>query len=229
MTESLYDQWHAAHPTGQGPWYEMARTLLTRTPTLLRDSQVLEIGCGQGDFSAWMATQGVQRVVGEDFSATAVEHAKRSHQAPQLSFGVGDIEAIAHADGAFDLVVSCETVEHVPHPARAVRELARVLRPGGTLILSTPNYLSIIGLYRLYLLLRGRKWDEGGQPLVNWTMHPRTITWIKRAGLSIESTQGDIWNIPVYGRAGKIDLHPPAGVRPWVKLSANHIVIEARK
>jgi SAM-dependent methyltransferase len=190
---------------------------------------VLEIGCGGGDFSAWMAANGTPSVLGEDFSPVAIAAARVAHSAPGLDFAVGDIESVAHPDDSFDLVVSCETIEHVRHPRQAVSELARVLRPGGTLLLSTPNYLSITGAHRVFREATGRKWDEGGQPIVNWTLYPRTARWIRRAGLKIVSTRGAGWYVPVRGRPGGLPLEPSPWLRRWVKLLALHVLIEARK
>src|ERR1700730_9282679 len=98
-----YDRWHADHPTGQGPWYDMATELITARPELLTDARVLEIGCGWGDFSAWMASRRARDVIGEDFSGVAIDTARSRHSSAQLQFGVGDIENIAYPEGSFDL------------------------------------------------------------------------------------------------------------------------------
>src|SRR5262249_27760351 len=82
-----------------------------------------------------------------------------------------------------DTVISCETIEHVPDPSRAVAELAQVLKPGGRLFLTTPNYFGPFGLYRAYLRLRRRRFTEVGQPINQLTLLPRTLRWIRRAGL----------------------------------------------
>jgi SAM-dependent methyltransferase len=226
---AAYDRWHSEHSSGQGPWYDMAIELLTTRPELLRNARVLEIGCGWGDFSAWMASRGAGSVTGEDFSTVAIDTARSRHHAAGLQFNVGDIESVAHPAGSFDLVVSCETIEHVRNPRRAVCELARVLRPGGTLLLSTPNYLSTAGAHRVFREATGRKWDEGGQPFVGWTMYPRTVAWVRGAGLRIVSKRGDGWYLPVPRRPGGFSLRPPRRLRRWVKLVALHILVEARK
>jgi SAM-dependent methyltransferase len=226
---AAYDVWHTRHPSGQGPWYDLAKGVLTAQPELLADRSVLEIGCGGGDFCVWMADRGASRVIGEDVSKVAVAHSASQHSRPGLAFDVGDIENIAHPDESFDLVVSCETIEHVPTPRRAIAELARVLRPGGTLLLSAPNYLSLTGAHRTFRELTGRKWDEGGQPHVGWTLYPRTAAWLRDAGMTIVSTNGDGWYVPVPRRPGGIVLNPPAWLRRWVKLAALHVLIQARK
>jgi len=62
-------------------------------------------------------------------------------------------------------VISLDTLEHVPNPTLAVAELVRVLRPGGKLILTTNNYVSLIGLWRLVMRLAGKRFTEFGQPI----------------------------------------------------------------
>ena len=210
-------------------WYDLAKAMLSERPDLLGGRNVLEIGCGWGDFSAWMAGRGALSVTGEDVSHVAIEMAISRHTAPGLRFAVGDIEEISHPTSSFDLVVSCETIEHVGDPLRAVHELARVLRPGGTLLLSTPNYLSLTGVHRLFRVATGRKWDEGGQPIARLTSYPRTAGWIRRAGLAIVSTRGSGWYVPVPRRPGGLALTPPTALRRWLKLVAGHILVEAYK
>jgi SAM-dependent methyltransferase len=226
---AAYDEWHAEHPSGQGPWYELAKRILRERPKLLDAGPVLEIGCGGGDFAAWMAANGAREVVGEDFSPVAISRAQAEHDGAGVRFRTDDIEHIDHPADAFSLVVSCETIEHVREPKRALAELVRVLRPGGTLLLSAPNYLSITGAHRAYRELSGRGWDEGGQPLVSWTLYPRTAAWMRRAGLNIVSTHGDGWYVPVPRRPGGLALRPPPWAYRWMKLTALHVLLEARK
>lgn len=224
---SEYDRWHQMNASGTGPWYRLVWDALERRE-LLADARVLEIGCGGGDFAARLAAAGARTVIGQDFAPVAIDHACERFQANNLIFEVGDIEQIRYPDSHFDVVVSCETLEHVPNPRRAVSELARVLRPGGTLMLTTPNYMGITGLHRLYVNMTGRKWDEGGQPLVRWTVLPRTVRWLKLSGLAVDLVDGEGWYLPVPGRPGGYALTPPASVRALMAPFALHQLIEAR-
>ncbi|MDO8794010.1 MAG: class I SAM-dependent methyltransferase [Vicinamibacterales bacterium] len=159
----------------------------------LAGKTVLEIGCGRGGFACWLAShpQRPSKVVAVDSSPTAVrkgaEFASRN-RIPGTLWEVGDIQAIAHPANSFDTVISCETIEHVPDPDSAVRELARVLKPGGRLFLTTPNYLGPLGLYRLYLRLCGRVFTEEGQPINNFMLLPLVRACMMRAGLRIRRT-----------------------------------------
>lgn len=223
---SEYDAWHEQHDTGTGPWYELVWAALERG-RLLPGARVLEIGCGGGEFAFRMAAGEAAVVIGQDFSPLVVQRARACFHRDNLRFEPGDIERIRYPKGYFDVVVSCETIEHVSDPGRAVCELARVLRPGGRLLLTTPNYMSITGLYRLYLNATGRQWDEGGQPLVHWTMLPRTLRWLHRSGLSLERLDGDGWYLPIPRRPSGYALHPRGWRRAIAKPFAVHQLLEA--
>lgn len=98
--------------------------------------RVLDIACGEGYGSAALVASGAASVIGVDISPETVAHAKAKYGINAI---VGSAEAIPIETGSVDLVVSFETIEHVPKPAKFVEEARRVLAPGGTLIISTPN------------------------------------------------------------------------------------------
>jgi 2-polyprenyl-3-methyl-5-hydroxy-6-metoxy-1,4-benzoquinol methylase len=169
--------------------------------------------------------------VAADFSATAVGmgqcHAERQGLRG-ITWVTADVQDLAFPDGAFDTVVSCETIEHVHDPARAVSELARVLRPGGRLFLTTPNYLGPLGLYRLYLWLCGRTFTECGQPINQFTWLPQTRRWVARAGLRLERTDAVGHYLPFPGRP-PIKLAALDNPRPLMKWFGHHSLVVARK
>ncbi len=187
-----YEAWHAAldaDAEADAPWHLLVRKHLEG----LDGARVLEIGCGRGGFAAWLSTQGAREIVGADPAAAAVRKAalrSRERRLGNVRHAVADLCALGWADGAFDVVISCETIEHVADPARGVAELARVLRPGGRLYLTTPNYLGLMGIYRIYRTLTGRPYTEVGQPVNTVTLLPRTCAWVYNAGLRIVMTDG---------------------------------------
>ncbi len=203
---AAYDEWHH-HPSidadTRAPWHALVKDYVAAAGALGGD--VLEIGCGRGEFSVWLATHlaGVRRLVAADFSATAVSRARQTLRESGItcvSCALTDIQALPFPPSSFDLAVSCETIEHLPNPGRAVCELARVLHPGGRLILTTPNYLGPIGLYRAYMRLTGRRFTETGQPINRFVIWPRTLAWFRRAGLVVERTAGAGHYLPFPGR-----------------------------
>ncbi len=187
-----YETWHAgldADVEADAPWHLLVRRHLAG----LAGARVLEIGCGRGGFATWLAAQGAREVVGADFSRVAIRKAAalaRQRGLGNLRFAVADLCALGLAEAGFDVVISCETIEHVADPARGVAELARALRPGGRLYLTTPNYLGLMGIYRIYRTLTGRPYTEVGQPINTVTLLPRTCAWVHNAGLRIVVTDG---------------------------------------
>lgn len=202
MSESAYDAWHERLVPDDGetnPWHLMVEDAL---PPRLDGLEVLEIGCGRGGFSRRLARRGnPKRVVGADFSTVAIEKAMGVlSESAVLEFRRMDIQAIDLPDRSVDVVVSCETIEHVPEPQVALSELFRVLRPGGTLYLTVPNYLGTMGLYRVYLRLRGTPYTEAGQPINHPLLFPVVRGWLKQAGFERVSSRTVGHYVPVPGR-----------------------------
>lgn len=114
----------------------MARYLWARS--IVGTGDILDVACGTGYGSALMAGPG-RRVMGIDLSAEAIDRATHNFSLPGVSFVVGDATNLPVATSSLDFVVSFETIEHLPQPAVFLAEIGRVLRPKGTLLLSTPD------------------------------------------------------------------------------------------
>lgn len=99
---------------------------------------VLDIACGEGYGSAALAEVASQ-VIGVDISSDVVTHASGRYHLPNLEFKVGNCDAIPMPDGAVDLVVSFETLEHHDRHAQMISELKRVMVPNGVVLISTPD------------------------------------------------------------------------------------------
>ena len=99
---------------------------------------VLDIASGEGYGSSLLAKRAL-RVYGVDISSEAVEHASKKYEAPNLKFLQGRADAIPVADSQIELAVSFETLEHHDLHDEMMRELRRVLKADGLLIISTPD------------------------------------------------------------------------------------------
>jgi SAM-dependent methyltransferase len=117
------------------PWFPMGRSL-----------RVLDAGAGEGALSDALRRRGY-RVIATDRDPTGF----RPHAIP---FVRADLNApFPFATGSFDAVVSAEVLEHLENPHHLAREFARILRPGGTLVVTTPNILQVYS--RIHFLLLG--------------------------------------------------------------------------
>lgn len=101
-----------------------------------RSGKVLEIGCGLGHLLAWLAD--CYTVFGSDINSWALGQARQNvPQGHFLELSAEDLGAFTNA--TFQIVIAKHVVEHLHHPERAISEVARVIAPGGLLILATPN------------------------------------------------------------------------------------------
>jgi SAM-dependent methyltransferase len=122
--------------------HHISRYLLAQSWTI--GQRVIDVACGTGYGSAILARDTSRQVVGIDLSRIAVETAQADWPRSNLVFAMGDALDLGLPSGSVDTVVSFETIEHVHDPKRFLDQMALVLRPGGRLILSTPdrNYYS---------------------------------------------------------------------------------------
>lgn len=146
------------------PWHTIALYFLRDMD--LNGKRVLEIGCGYGSLSVYMSKKGAN-VTGIDISSEAIKISKRNAKLnnQNIIFKQSTGERLQFNDENFDLVVSCEVLEHIPKYNKAVDEIIRVTKQNGKIMITTPNSLSFKGLF-LYFQSR--------QPIENffnyWTM-----------------------------------------------------------
>jgi ubiquinone/menaquinone biosynthesis C-methylase UbiE len=109
----------------------------------LSTARVLNVGCSTGIMDAMIAPH-VGSLLGLDIDEAAITHAVRTHQQDKLEFRVGDAMAMDVTDATIDLAICSQVYEHVPDPARMLREIHRVLRPGGHCYFAATNRLRVL-------------------------------------------------------------------------------------
>ena len=115
----------------------------------LREGQLmLDMGCGEGRHSIGALLETPANIVGMDLSFEDLKTAQSrlkdfdtSELRTSCTFGLGNINDIPFEDSSLDAVICSEVLEHVDSPNESVRELVRVLKPGGVMALSVPRYL----------------------------------------------------------------------------------------
>jgi 2-polyprenyl-3-methyl-5-hydroxy-6-metoxy-1,4-benzoquinol methylase len=199
QNKTAYDLWHQrkAHEESTFneiiyPWHRTVARLLPDLTGL----KVLEVGCGRGDFSLWLGRKYPRAdITGVDFSdaAVAVAVGKQPLAQSNVRFAVDDAENLKFSEASFDYVISCECLEHVPHPGQMAREIARVLKPAGKFILTTENYLNGMLLAWLNSWLRNQAFDSGSgaQPHENFFLWWRVKQLLEGGGLRIEHMESN--------------------------------------
>lgn len=167
------------------------------------DERVLDAGTGTGH-TALAFSPRVGHVTAVDLTEPMLEQDRRLAAARgivNVLFDRGDVERLAFADAAFDLVTSRYSAHHFPHPRAAVAELARVLKPGGTLLLAdvvspddpaTDTFLNAIEVLRDTSHVRDHsvaQWRgmlEGAGFVVDemgvWPLRLEFGSWVRRMG-----------------------------------------------
>ena len=136
MDAALYREWNALE--GRHWWFVARRRIFMRLlagylPPASRT--ILDVGCGTGRNLTALADLGT--ATGLDPASGALEHC-RAHRLERLAAGF--LSALPFADESFDLVTAFDVLEHDGDPERCVREVHRVLAPGGWFFATVPAY-----------------------------------------------------------------------------------------
>jgi 2-polyprenyl-3-methyl-5-hydroxy-6-metoxy-1,4-benzoquinol methylase len=105
----------------------------------VKGKTVFDIACGTGYGTDILRAAGAERVFGADVSSEAIEIAKNRYRSATVEFKVGDILNIDFPKNYFDVITCFETIEHVHDQEKALKEIKKVLKPNGLLIISSPN------------------------------------------------------------------------------------------
>jgi 2-polyprenyl-3-methyl-5-hydroxy-6-metoxy-1,4-benzoquinol methylase len=163
MAAISYEYHSAASEVSHSYLYRPVAELLADVPP---KALVVDMGCGNGSFLSLFQDRGWQ-LYGSDLSSTGIEIARSSY--PSINFSLANAESmpvgLASKAGQFDVVLNTEVIEHVYNPRGLLKTCHGLLRPGGTLVLTTPYHgylknvlLALTGkLDRHFTVL----WDHG--------------------------------------------------------------------
>lgn len=162
--DELGERWYAAH---DDPVALLRAESRLRNPWVTQkirlqhgaSARVLDVGCGAGFLSNHLAREGFE-VTGLDASQAAIQVAARHDVSGKARYLLGDALLLPFPDASFDAVCAMDFLEHVEEPARAVAEMARVLKPGGTFFFHTFNRNPIAWL----VIIKGVEWFVKNTP-----------------------------------------------------------------
>ena len=178
--------------------------------------RLLDVGCGNGRFLAQMRKLGWE-VVGVEPDPEAVRIAKERFG---LEVFQGTLEEAGFPDNSFDAITMNHVIEHVPDPIRLLAECRRVLKPGGKLVVVTPN------IWSLGRRLFGEHWRGWEVPRHLFLFSPKSLrTCAERAGLVVQNLRTTskgarfIWAASwLIRRDGKLPGGSPQRVGLWLRL-----------
>ena len=134
--KDAYDELSASFDDVAGPSMTRFTRLLLREISIPEKPVCLDVGCGTGisTFELAKRIRGGGAIYGIDFSELMIGQAKRSAERlglPDIKFSTGDAEKLDFPDSMFDLVLSNQTLPFIPDKQKALKEMHRVLKPGG--------------------------------------------------------------------------------------------------
>ena len=188
-----YDRTNTVLSLGNDRFWRVATT---RAVSPRAGQRILDLAAGTGASSVSLARSGAH-VIAADFSPGMIAEGKRRHDSiPNLSFVQADATALPFADGEFDSVTMSFGLRNVNEPKRALRELLRVTKPGGRLVVcefSHPPSSSFNGLYRFYndrvlpvvaktVSSNADAYDYLNESIRDWPDQHTLSAWIREAG-----------------------------------------------
>jgi len=183
------------------------------------EATVVDLGCGNGEFTMKIKEKiGCNRIMGVDIDEKALNEARERG----IIVRKADLnDSLPFKENSFDVVVSNQVIEHLFYPVRFMKEIYRILKPGGYTVISTENLASWDNIFALFLgyTLFSMEFDSGlykiGNPLSpheketskSQLSHVRILTWeglvelAKFVGFKVERTVG---SGHILGRLGEL-------------------------
>lgn len=120
-------------------WFRRHEVVYRHLAPRCANRDVLEAGCGEG-YGADLIADVANRVIGLDYDEATVAHVRARY--PRVQMHHGNLANLPLPDASVDVVVNFQVIEHLWDQAQFVAECRRVLRPGGALLISTPNRIT---------------------------------------------------------------------------------------
>ncbi|HEX6507971.1 MAG TPA: class I SAM-dependent methyltransferase [Chloroflexota bacterium] len=199
-----YRAWASAYDSTPNILFDAEEPVVHDLLSSVPRGRALDAACGTGRHAAWLAEQGYE-VVGIDAVEEMLSIAR--DKVPSARFRKGRLETLDLPDASVDLAVCALALTHLPAIDQAIGEMARVLAPGGHLVLSDVHPLSAaLGLHAFF---RSSSGDRG---CIQNQYHPisRYLDAFRAAHLEVEQCVEVPWNVQAIASMPTYDLMPQA-------------------
>lgn len=180
---------------------------------------LIDVGCGTGALLSTLGTTFTRRI--------GVDAVRYSGFPESAEFLATDLDGgVPLPDQCGDVVVSVETIEHLNHPRHYFAELARIVQPGGWLVVSTPNQTSLLSIVTLLTKSRFSAFQDVHYPVHRSALLPVDLERMAReCGLTDLAIE---WSLE--GRVVLTARHFPRWVsRRWPRLASDNVLLFARR
>jgi SAM-dependent methyltransferase len=186
----------------------------------IREAAVLDIACGTGQLYPYL----------RPFAAAydGADLVRYPDLPPEVGFMEvdGNTGRVPRPDGTYDVVVSVETIEHLENPRAFTRELTRLCRPGGWVLITTPNQLSLLSkltlVFKNHFTFFGKDW---------YPAHLSALLEVDLRRIAAECGLTDVR--VVYGNPGRVVLtprtYPKTLVRAFPRACSDNVMVVGRK
>jgi 2-polyprenyl-3-methyl-5-hydroxy-6-metoxy-1,4-benzoquinol methylase len=180
---------------------------------------LLDVGCGTGSLWPYVADC-FDRYLGAD----VLRHDAYPAYLPFCAVDL-DHQRVPMPDGFADVVAAVETIEHLENPRAFVRELVRLTRPGGWVVVTTPNQLSLLSKLTLVVKNRFNAFQEGS--------YPAHLTALLEVDLRRIAGESRLTDVAVhYSRRGRMPglpwYYPAVLSRAWPRACSDNVVVVGR-
>jgi SAM-dependent methyltransferase len=190
----MYTHGHHESVLRSHTWRTVENSASYLVPHLRPGLALLDIGCGPGTITADFAARVAPgRVCGIDASAEVIASARRNH--PGVEFATGDVYRLQFADASWDVVHAHQVLQHLSDPAAALKEMRRVVKPGGVVAARDSDYSTFTWyprderLDRWLALYQSIARGNGGEPDAG----RRLLSWARQAGFATVQPSASAW------------------------------------
>jgi len=190
----MYTHGHHESVLRSHRWRTVENSAAYLLPHLRPGLRLLDVGCGPGTITADFATRlAPGTVLGIDASAEVIDAARRDH--PDVTFSVADVYDLGLEDASWDVVHAHQVLQHLADPVAALREMRRVVRPGGIVAARDSDYASFTWhpaderLERWLAIYQEIARANGGEPDAG----RRLLSWARQAGFTRVDASASAW------------------------------------